>query len=242
MKSTIPAFTETHATLLRHFLSASRRPKETMTFPQLAGFLFSMANAPELIPPSEWMPIVFNDQDARYETRGEAERVLQAMMALYNECGRERAKGSASLPPGCEIRPQPLDNLGADAPLSRWARGFLTGHTYLEEIWNEFTPDEVDEELGSTLMVLTFFASQTLAKAYHKEGKGKTSLEHLAETVVMIFPDAMIEYAHLGRSIFQARREAGDLGQAPSDRPMVGRNDPCPCGSGKKFKKCCGAT
>ena len=24
------------------------------------------------------------------------------------------------------------------------------------------------------------------------------------------------------------------------DAPKVGRNDPCPCGSGKKFKKCCG--
>jgi uncharacterized protein YecA (UPF0149 family) len=23
-------------------------------------------------------------------------------------------------------------------------------------------------------------------------------------------------------------------------QPKVGRNDPCPCGSGKKFKKCCG--
>ncbi|HTG14601.1 MAG TPA: SEC-C metal-binding domain-containing protein [Blastocatellia bacterium] len=23
--------------------------------------------------------------------------------------------------------------------------------------------------------------------------------------------------------------------------PRVGRNDPCPCGSGKKYKKCCGA-
>jgi preprotein translocase subunit SecA len=23
--------------------------------------------------------------------------------------------------------------------------------------------------------------------------------------------------------------------------PKVGRNDPCPCGSGKKFKRCCGA-
>jgi uncharacterized protein YecA (UPF0149 family) len=23
--------------------------------------------------------------------------------------------------------------------------------------------------------------------------------------------------------------------------PIAGRNDPCPCGSGKKFKKCCGA-
>ena len=26
------------------------------------------------------------------------------------------------------------------------------------------------------------------------------------------------------------------------DEPKVGRNDPCPCGSGKKYKKCCGAT
>lgn len=30
--------------------------------------------------------------------------------------------------------------------------------------------------------------------------------------------------------------------QAPVKRefPKVGRNDPCPCGSGRKFKKCCG--
>lgn len=25
------------------------------------------------------------------------------------------------------------------------------------------------------------------------------------------------------------------------DNPKIGRNDPCPCGSGKKFKKCCGS-
>ncbi|MBQ2846449.1 MAG: SEC-C domain-containing protein, partial [Firmicutes bacterium] len=24
------------------------------------------------------------------------------------------------------------------------------------------------------------------------------------------------------------------------DAPKVGRNDPCPCGSGKKYKHCCG--
>jgi hypothetical protein len=27
---------------------------------------------------------------------------------------------------------------------------------------------------------------------------------------------------------------------APIRQPKAGRNDPCPCGSGKKFKKCCG--
>jgi uncharacterized protein YecA (UPF0149 family) len=27
----------------------------------------------------------------------------------------------------------------------------------------------------------------------------------------------------------------------PVRRARVGRNDPCPCGSGRKYKKCCGA-
>ncbi|MEN8109133.1 MAG: YchJ family protein [Pseudomonadota bacterium] len=29
-------------------------------------------------------------------------------------------------------------------------------------------------------------------------------------------------------------------GQFTRETPKVGRNDPCPCGSGKKYKKCCG--
>ena len=33
-----------------------------------------------------------------------------------------------------------------------------------------------------------------------------------------------------------------DAGNQPAKaKPRVGRNDPCPCGSGKKYKKCCGA-
>jgi preprotein translocase subunit SecA len=42
----------------------------------------------------------------------------------------------------------------------------------------------------------------------------------------------------------QAPRESrGGEGVAHTVRrtaPKVGRNDPCPCGSGKKYKKCCG--
>jgi len=57
------------------------------------------------------------------------------------------------------------------------------------------------------------------------------------------------EHEHLETAIFV--REEGKwvyAGQvAPKgqtvrrEEPKVGRNDPCPCGSGKKFKKCCGA-
>ncbi|MCE5339543.1 MAG: SEC-C domain-containing protein [Planctomycetaceae bacterium] len=34
--------------------------------------------------------------------------------------------------------------------------------------------------------------------------------------------------------------EAAKVKQIVHDKPRVGRNDPCPCGSGKKYKKCCG--
>jgi preprotein translocase subunit SecA len=34
--------------------------------------------------------------------------------------------------------------------------------------------------------------------------------------------------------------EAAKVKQIVHDKPKVGRNDPCPCGSGKKYKKCCG--
>ena len=33
--------------------------------------------------------------------------------------------------------------------------------------------------------------------------------------------------------------ENGPVGQAKSEK-TTGRNDPCPCGSGKKYKNCCG--
>jgi uncharacterized protein YchJ len=38
-------------------------------------------------------------------------------------------------------------------------------------------------------------------------------------------------------------RTGGDdvIKQVKREEPKVGRNDPCPCGSGKKYKKCCGA-
>jgi uncharacterized protein YecA (UPF0149 family) len=35
--------------------------------------------------------------------------------------------------------------------------------------------------------------------------------------------------------------EANPADSTPVRNAKVGRNDPCPCGSGKKFKKCCGS-
>jgi uncharacterized protein len=40
---------------------------------------------------------------------------------------------------------------------------------------------------------------------------------------------------------FWVPRAGAAVSTVKRDEPKVGRNDDCPCGSGKKYKKCCGA-
>lgn len=41
------------------------------------------------------------------------------------------------------------------------------------------------------------------------------------------------------RKYFKEMKVVPTLKQMSRRPPKVGRNEPCPCGSGKKFKKCC---
>jgi SEC-C motif-containing protein len=55
---------------------------------------------------------------------------------------------------------------------------------------------------------------------------------------------------HVHHELAEFRKSAGvwyfydgkmvGAGQFRREAPKVGRNDPCPCGSGRKYKKCCG--
>ncbi|MGX9721100.1 preprotein translocase subunit SecA [Stenotrophomonas acidaminiphila] len=49
----------------------------------------------------------------------------------------------------------------------------------------------------------------------------------------------MSQFQHQGNGGYGADEEAADV-QAALAEPKVGRNDPCPCGSGKKYKHCHG--
>jgi hypothetical protein len=42
------------------------------------------------------------------------------------------------------------------------------------------------------------------------------------------------------RDYFNGKSEPSKLQEIAPKKPKIGRNDPCPCGSGKKYKKCCG--
>jgi preprotein translocase subunit SecA len=60
------------------------------------------------------------------------------------------------------------------------------------------------------------------SKRYERQQERKKLGREVVDPDAPPIPDAPVEQAH-------------------AEKP-VGRNDPCPCGSGKKYKKCCGAT
>src|SRR6187551_3559903 len=102
------------ADVLREFLE--RSSGNTLRYPELQGFLFAVANAPEVILPSEWIPAVFDDQAPEYQDDEEAHLVMMALMDEYNAVNTASLEGT--LPPGCELRADPMANFEDDAPIA----------------------------------------------------------------------------------------------------------------------------
>jgi uncharacterized protein len=221
------------ANALRAFLEDRRRPSGTLRYHELQGFLFAVASAPELVTPSEWIPAIFDDQQPEYESVDEATTVMSELVAVYYAINAPVREHRPALPSDCRFRDDVLANLDDNAPIAQLSRGFVQGHQWLEESWDPYVPEELDDDVGAMLMTLSFFSSRAIAEAFCTEAK-EPNLTRLASTLRRVFPRAMAEYAGLGESIQQAINEAN------VQAAKVGRNDPCPCGSGRKYKKCCG--
>jgi uncharacterized protein len=225
---------------LEVFLASPERAPDTPMLDELRGFLFTVASAPEMVPFPEVFDFILGELDTAFETAAQADRILGCIAALYNEINEGVLGGAPKLPPDVVFADDPMDNF-EPGPLSDWARGFLDGHNWLAESWDLDLPEEIEQELGATMMVLSFFASRELAESFAAEAEAEEPrLESLAATCARLLPDALVSYALTGRTIYEA--ELGAEGSVPVRRPPPpGRNDPCPCGSGKKVKRCCGA-
>ena len=72
----------------------------------------------------------------------------------------------------------------------------------------------------------------------YEKKKKKAKLDELSRRG-MSTEEVEAEEAALAKAKEERRKDPGKY-QITADE-TVGRNDPCPCGSGKKYKKCCGA-
>jgi len=125
--------------------------------------------------------------------------------------------------------------------------------------------DLLKESIG-----LRGYAEQDPKIAYKKEGFGmfqemRAGIEDKVTSIIFKARLSGEEQAesryNIGSTSHGAATNLGFSGQADRDReaamqaqgetkietivreqPKVGRNQPCPCGSGKKFKQCCGKT
>ena len=227
---------------LRAFLEHPSRPAGTLRYHELQGFLFTVVSAPELVPPADWLPIIFGEKEADFATPDETQALLGQIMALYNTTNAAVLDPPALLPGDCPLWDDVLANFEDDAPMAQWSRGFLLGHEWLEELWEDL-PEGLVEELDAILMALGFFSSREMAKGFHDEATtGERSFEAMADAIHRLLPRAVAQYAHIGRSIAMVVAERDTSASEPRHSVKIGRNDPCPCGSGKKYKRCCGVT
>ena len=196
---------------LTRFLADPLRPEGTLRFQEVQGFLFAVACSPEIVPPSAWLPAISDEEDIRFEDEGEAQRIMSLIIGLYNGINDSVFERSESLPPDCEFRANVEDNFDEELPISLWSRGFMMGHDWLAEVWDEYLPEELDNEVGSTAMVLSFFSSRQLAELYHLEStttprrrRPSVPFIEFAERLRELFPAAISSYADVGRSISEA--------------------------------------
>ncbi|HEU4365101.1 MAG TPA: UPF0149 family protein, partial [Candidatus Krumholzibacteria bacterium] len=128
-----------------------------------------------------------------------------------------------------------VDATGTEVALAhRWCMGFVEGMQMHEAHWFGRADDELQRLLHPIRLM---FADMLLilSKSPPKRVK-RLSLEEMNRFADAI-PDAVIALRSYWRQHPVADEPASVRGV-----PKVGRNDPCPCGSGNKFKHCCGAS
>jgi len=121
---------------LSNFLIDPKRPEGTFCFQELQGFLFAIASSPEMVPPSDWLPVVSNDDDIGFKDNTEAERLLSLIMTLFNQVNFTVLERSDGMPSGCEFQADIEANFDDEAAISQWSCGFMVGHDWLADLWN----------------------------------------------------------------------------------------------------------
>ena len=200
---------------------------EPMPFDMLQGFLCGVASAAEEVSAEDWLPWVFGI-DPWPDPRPEALAWFDLAQRYYRMQitaleGREDAELMLYEPPPKKQSGDPANKF------TFWCVGFLDGLIVESEPLEVVgDPDEVDELL---------FPLRVLAEALDEHERRQFDSKQWAklneESANEMWPAVLATYRY-GNAL------RGRPATVRRETPKTGRNDPCPCGSGKKFKNCCG--
>ena len=211
---------------LDDFLADESIESTSMNLAMLDGYLAAIAIGPVLIPPSAWLPWVWDYVDGLnepgFDQNAQADRVLSLLMRHYTAV----VEALNTDPAGFE----PVFMRGAGYGAAEWSEGFLSGLQFNDRAWSLLA-------VGQPAWFAPFMRLGT------EDGMAITNKQGDADRWIDAIVPSLVQIA----AFWTARRAMPVDAPMPAmpllrTTPKVGRNDPCPCGSGKKFKKCCGDT
>ena len=218
---------------LDHFLLYQVDLGDSMTLDMLDGYLHALAIGPTTVPPTRWMPRIwgedFTDMVPPVKDVDELNRIVSLITRLFHSivANLEDPDGSMIVPLWSTFQDGGRERDDAEI----WACGFLTGMNLCEDDW---APLLATEQGRAWLRPIQLLGEED----FGPEQDALTGTPADRERLSLQIPDAvlaMYQYWLPHRRAVHERHVAGSMGS------KVGRNDLCPCGSGRKFKRCCGA-
>jgi len=215
---------------LDDLLSALPIDDEPMTLSELDGYITGILACPEMIPPSDWLADVWGERkDAGFPDLKTAQETIGAVMAHYNAVAEAMTR-SLWLEPIYEI-----DSISEEVLWEAWIAGFTHAMALRPEAWAALL-DRADEETRETMIFL--LALQDINNGISKFSDAE--IDEIDLEAPDLIPNCVATILHQSRPELSQTQAANLPGRPHQSAPRPGRNDPCPCGSGRKYKQCCG--
>jgi uncharacterized protein len=228
---------------LDELLAQTPEPLEPLDLVMLDGYLAGVLVQPRLVPPHEWLPPVFDleggalpaDVDPAWHAR--VAELAQRRHAALNESMAEDGwfdpilhEGEVEEPEDAAVRDALREVPAVSRTLFGWAAGFQYACTLFPGL-AEHPGEAVTEALDRVFRHLPpeTDTERELLAALDEDFPVKT-VDEAVEDLVLAVSDLWELTCDERFKVEPVKRET----------PKVGRNDPCPCGSGKKYKQCHG--
>jgi uncharacterized protein len=192
---------------------------------ELDGFLTAIVSGPVAVMPSRWLAVLYGDFPPVWNQTEEAEKILSLLLRHMNDISFWLLEEPE------EFKPLYLENTASEKPVivvDEWCEGYMRGVGITFDEWISAP------EIADLLEPIRAFTGETNWLAHRID---RAEADKLRDAIVT---NVVAIHAH-----WLSLRERAIAAPAPVPfrraAPRVGRNDACTCGSGRKYKKCCGA-
>ena len=207
---------------LAGLLASTQMPATTMSLEMLDGFFTALVIGPDMVLPSQYLPVIWGTADGEepmWDSPRQAEYAHQLIIRHWNAIAERRMANAEHEP---LIDPHPLAMPGEE-----WAEGFAAAIQLQGRAWDRMFSDRRADQVVMPILALCGEVPDEV-RAELTTDMRQGILDQLPASLQMI-------------AAFWRQPEQGFPRREPVRSAKVGRNEPCPCGSGRKFKKCCGA-